>query len=165
MTIEPTADRPTDAEPSGADRVEAESVSVVRGAIGTADAGTIDVQQGGIGQANATDIAVSQGGIGFARGGRVSIEMGAVGAAIGDDVRVTQGMSGIVAAQGEAIVDQSFVSTLIADRVTMRQPSGVVLLIARQVDGNVRPLLDWRGAVAAGAVAGLVIGLLRLGRR
>lgn len=165
MTIEPTADRPTDAAPSGADRVEAESVSVVRGAIGTADAGTIDVQQGGIGQANATDIAVSQGGIGFARGGRVSIEMGAVGAAIGDDVRVTQGMSGIVAAQGEAIVDQSFVSTLIADRVTMRQPSGVVLLIARQVDGNVRPLLDWRGAVAAGAVAGLVIGLLRLGRR
>jgi len=149
----------------GAERVEATSVSITQGGIGSADARTIDIRQGGIGSASATDIAVSQGSIGYARGGRVSVEMGAVGAAIGDGVRVTQAMSGFVAAQGEAIVDQSLVSTLIADRVTIRQPSAVLLLIARQVDGTVRPLLDWRGALAAGAVAGIVIGLLRLGRR
>ncbi len=149
----------------GAERVDATTVSVTQGGIGSADARTIDVRQGGIGRASATDIAVSQGSIGYARGQRVSLEMGAVGAAIGDEVRVTQSMSGFVAAQGEAIVDQSLVSTLIADRVTIRQPSAVLLLIARQVDGTVRPLLDWRGALAAGAVAGIVIGLLRLGRR
>jgi hypothetical protein len=91
--------------------------------------------------------------------------MGAVGAAMADELRVTQSMSAIVAAKGEATVDQSLVSTLIADRVTMRQPSAVLLLIARQVDGTVRPLLDWRGALAAGAVAGIVIALLRFGRR
>lgn len=149
----------------GAERVEATSVSITQGGIGSADARTIDIRQGGIGRASATDIAVSQGSIGYARGERVSVEMGAVGAAIGDEVRVTQAMSGFVAAQGEATVDQSLVSTLIADRVTIRQPSAVLLLIARQVDGTVRPLLDWRGALAAGAVAGIVIGLLRFGRR
>ena len=149
----------------GAERVEAATVSVNQGGIGSADARTIDVRQGGIGRASATDIAVSQGSIGYARGERVSLEMGAVGAAIGDEVRVTQSMSGFVGAQGEATVDQSLVSTLIADRVTIRQPSAVLLLIARQVDGTVRPLLDWRGALAAGAVAGIVMGLLRLGRR
>ena len=149
----------------GAERVEATTVSVTQGGIGSADARTIDVHQGGIGRANATDIAVSAGSIGFARGERVSVEMGAVGAAMADEVRVTQSMSAIVAAQGEATVDQSLVSTLIADRVTMRQPSAVLLLIARQVDGTVRPLLDWRGALAAGAVAGIVIALLRFGRR
>jgi hypothetical protein len=149
----------------GAERVEATSVSVTQGGIGSADARTIDIRQGGIGRASATDIAVSQGSIGYARGERVSVEMGAVGAAIGDEVRVTQAMSGFVAAQGEAIVDQSLISTLIADRVTIRQPSAVLLLIARQVDGTVRPLLDWRGALAAGAVAGIVLGLLRMGRR
>ena len=89
----------------------------------------------------------------------------AVGAAIGDDVRVTQSTSGFVAARGEATVDQSLVGTLIGDRVTIRQPSAVFLLIARQVDGTVRPLLDWRGALAAGAVVGAVIGLFRLRRR
>ena len=149
----------------GADRVEATSVSIIQGGIGSADARTIDIRQGGIGRASATDIAVSQGGIGYARGERVSVEMGAVGAAYGHELRVTQSMSGYVAAQGEVTVDQSLVSTLIADRVTIRQPSAVLLLIARQVDGTVRPLLDWRGAIAAGAVAGLVMGLLRLGRR
>lgn len=149
----------------GAGRVEATTVSVNQGGIGSADARTIDVRQGGIGSASATDIAVSAGSIGFARGERVSIEMGALGGAVGDEIRVTQSMSGFVAAQGDATVDQSLVSTLIADRVTIRQPSAILVLIARQVDGTVRPLLDWRGAVAAGAVAGLVIGLLRRGRR
>ena len=149
----------------GAGSVEATTVSITQGGIGTADARTIDIRQGGIGRASGTDIAVSQGSIGFAQGERVSLEMGAIGAAIGDDVRVTQSMSGFVGARGEATVDQSLVSTLIADRVTIRQPSAVLVLIARQVDGTVRPLLDWRGALAAGAVAGLVIGLLRRGRR
>lgn len=149
----------------GADRVEASSVSVTQGGIGTAVATTVDLRQGGIGQASATDIAVSQGGIGFARGDRVSLEMGAVGAAIGREVRVTQAMANIVAANGDATVDQSLVSTLIGNRVTIRQPSAVLILIARQVDGSVRPLLDWRGALAAGAAAGLVLGLFRAGRR
>ena len=149
----------------GAGSVEATTVTVTQGGIGSADARTIDVRQGGIGRASATDIAVSAGSIGFARGERVSIEMGAIGAAVGDENRVTQSMAGFVAAQGDATVDQSLVSTLIADRVTIRQPSAVLVLIARQVDGTVRPLLDWRGAIAAGAVAGLVIGLLRRGRR
>jgi hypothetical protein len=149
----------------GAGSVEATTVTVIQGGIGSADARTIDVRQGGIGRASATDIAVSAGSIGFARGQRVSLEMGAVGAAVGDEIRVTQSMAGFVAAQGDATVDQSLVSTLIADRVTIRQPSAVLVLIARQVDGTVRPLLDWRGAIAAGAVAGLVIGMLRRGRR
>jgi hypothetical protein len=149
----------------GADRVEATTVSITQGGIGTADARTIDVRQGGIGRASATDIAVSQGGIGFAQGERVTLEMGAIGVAIGDEVRVTQSTAGYVAARGDATVDQSLVSTLIADGVTFRQPSAVLVLIARQVDGTVRPLLDWRGALAAGAVAGILIGLLRRGRR
>lgn len=149
----------------GADRVEATSISVTQGGITSAEARTIDIHQGGIVRANASDIAVSAGGIGVAQGERVSLEMGAVGAAIGGDVRVTQSMSGFVAARGDATVDQSLVSTVIADRVTMRQPSAVLLLIARQVDGSVRPLLDWRGAAVAGAVLGLVLGLVRLGRR
>jgi len=149
----------------GADHVEATSVSITQGGIGNADARTIDVHQGGIGRANATDIAVSAGGIGLAQGERVSVEMGAIGGAFGGEVRVTQSVSSYVIARGGATVDQSLVNTLIADRVTIRQPSAVILLIARQVDGSVRPLLDWRGALAAGAVAGLVMGLLRLGRR
>ena len=149
----------------GADHVEADSVSIVQGGIGNAVATTVDVRQGGIGQASATDVALSQGAIGFAKGERVSLEMGAIGAVIGDDVRVTQGMAQLVAARGDVTVDQSLVSTLIGYRVSMRQPSAVLLLIAGRVDGSVRPLLDWRGGLAAGVAAGIVLGLFRVGRR
>ena len=108
---------------------------------------------------------MSQGGIGFARGDRVTLEMGGIGAAVGDEVRVTQSMAGFVAARGDATVDQSLVNTLIADRVTIRQPSAVLVLIARASGRIRRPLLDWRGALAAGVAAGLVLGLFRVGRR
>jgi hypothetical protein len=40
-----------------------------------------------------------------------------------------------------------------------------MFLVARKVAGDVRVLLDWRGALAFGAAAGLVIALLRRGRR
>jgi hypothetical protein len=149
----------------GADHVEATSVSINQGGIGTVAATNIDVHQGGIQRATATDIAVSQGGIVLAQGDRVTLEMGGVGAAVGDEVRVTQSMAGFVASRGDATVDQSLVNTLIAGRVTMRQPSAVLVLIARQVDGTVSPLLDWRGAIAAGAAAGFVLGLFRAIRR
>ena len=34
-------------------------------------------------------------------------------------------------------------------------------MIARRVEGDVKPILDWRGALAAGAVVGLLLGILR----
>lgn len=169
----PTAEPPTTAvradrveiSQGGAGNVEATTVTVTQGGIGTARADAIDLSRGGIGQAWAKDIAVSIGSIGLARGERVSVEMGAIGAIAGaQEVRLSQGTVGFTMAR-EATIDQSLVSTLVAERVTIRQPSAVLLLIARQVDGAVRPLLDWRGAIAAGAAAGVVISLLRRGRR
>ncbi len=49
--------------------------------------------------------------------------------------------------------------------MTIRQPSAVLLLIAGRVEGSVRPLLDWRGGLAAGIGAALVLSLVRLVRR
>jgi hypothetical protein len=36
------------------------------------------------------------------------------------------------------------------------------VLIAQRVDGDVRALLDWRGAIALGAAFGLVAGIVRV---
>ena len=37
-----------------------------------------------------------------------------------------------------------------------RQRSAVMFLVARRVSGEMRVLLDWRGALAFGAAAGVV---------
>lgn len=120
----------------------------------------IDVSQGGIGRARATDIALSQGGIGLARGERVSVEMGAIGAAFGSEVRLTQGAAGSILAR-DVRIEQAGVRTIVANHVTAERTTGVVFLLARRVEGDVRAVLDWRGALAFGAAFGLIVGLLR----
>ena len=78
-------------------------------------------------------------------------------------VRVSQGSVGFAAAR-DVNVEQSFVRTLIAQNVRISRPSAVLLLLAGRVEGSVRPLLDWRAALAFGAAFGLVSALVRKGR-
>lgn len=139
------------------------SVSVLRGGIAEANVGSAEVRLGGIGRLRADDVFVQWGGVGAARADRVSVEFGSVGAALAGELRVTQGGAGSVLAR-EATVEQGFVRTLVAQRVTVTRPSAVLVMIAQHVSGEVRPLLDWRGALAAGAALGVVTALLR-GRR
>jgi len=125
-----------------------------------ADAHSIDIHQGGIGRARARDISISQGGIGFARADRVTVELGAVGLAAGGQVGITQGAANTVLAR-EATVDRAFVQTIVAGSVRAERPVGVLVLIARRVEGDIRPVLDWRGALAFGAAFGLIRALFR----
>ncbi|HEX2755886.1 MAG TPA: hypothetical protein VHM48_10505 [Candidatus Limnocylindrales bacterium] len=122
------------------------------------------MHQGGIGRARATDIAVTQGGVGAARADRVSVELGGIGAALTGELTITQGAAGTVVAR-DARIEQSIVRTLVANVVHFERPSGVLFLIARKVDGNVKVLLDWRGAVAFGAAFGVITSLFRRRRR
>ena len=79
---------------------------------------------------------------------------------VADRARLSQGIAqGMIAR--EATFEQGILGTLVAERVTVRQPSFVGMLLANRVDGEVRALLDWRGALAAGAAIGLLVGLLR----
>ena len=52
---------------------------------------------------------------------------------------------------------------MIANEIHAERTTGVMLLIARRVDGDVRTLLDWRGALAVGAAFGVVVSLFRRG--
>jgi hypothetical protein len=52
---------------------------------------------------------------------------------------------------------------VVANQVTMGRGSGALLVIGRRIEGDVRTLLDWRGALAFGAAIGLVVGLVRRG--
>jgi hypothetical protein len=140
------------------------SLRVERGGIAEATADSVEVRMGGIGKVNAEDVYVQWGGIGNGRATTMSVELGSVGLALAGELRVTQGMVSNVAAR-EATVEQSFVRTLIAQHVTFRRPSGVLVLIAGRVDGDVRPVIDWKGALAAGLAFGLAGALVKAIRR
>ncbi|HEY7935629.1 MAG TPA: hypothetical protein VID26_00710 [Candidatus Limnocylindrales bacterium] len=128
-----------------------------------ADESQLTIMQGGVGRLTATDVAITQGGVGAVRADRLSVELGGVGAAMTDQLDVRQGVVGAVIAR-DAAFEQAGVRTLIANRVHFGPNSGAGVVLAARVDGDVRTLLDWRGAIAFGAAAGVVMALLR-GRR
>ena len=61
----------------------------------------------------------------------------------------------------DVAVEQSAIWTVAAGTVTFRRGGLVGVLLARDVRGEVKVLLDWKGALAAGAVIGLLMGILR----
>ena len=148
----------------GAGEVKAERVTVTRGGIAAASAEDITVTNGGIGRAEADDIAVRMGGIALARAERISVELGAIGVAVGTDVSVTQGFVRTVLARN-VVVHQGGARTIVAGNVTLEGRSRSIILLARKVEGDVRTVLDWRGALALGAGLAIAAGLLRLGKR
>jgi hypothetical protein len=133
---------------------------VRQGGLQEAHAEAIDVQQGGIGRAYATDIAVSKGAIGYARGQQVWIEMGGAGLVVAGDARISQGGARSVLAKSVHL-EQGAVGTVIAASVDIGKPAAVGVVIAREVRGDIRPLLDWRGALALGAVLALLVRVVR----
>jgi hypothetical protein len=78
-----------------------------------------------------------------------------VGAALAGELRVTQGFAGSIVAR-DATIEQGIARTVIAQRVRITRPSAILVLIAARVEGDVRPVLDWRGALVAGLAFGLV---------
>ena len=148
----------------GARDVTVESLVIRQGGVNNAHADTIEVRQGGITRAEARDISVTQGGIAIARADRVSVGMGAVGLAVGGDVDVTRGFARTVIAR-DVRIEQAGARTVIASTATFDKTSGALVVIAARAEGNVRTLLDWRGALAFGAAFGILVGLVRRVRR
>ena len=149
---EPLAESPT---PETPELAAASTIRVERGGIDSATAESVEVRMGGIGALQAEDVRVQWGGVGAARAERIGVEFGSVGAALAGELHVTQGFAGSVVAR-EATVGQGVVRTLIAQRVTVTRPTGVLVMIAARVEGEVRPVLDWRGALVAGFVIGSI---------
>ena len=148
----------------GAGEVEADTISIHQGGIGAASAEDITISMGGIARAQADDIAVRMGAVGMARGAQVSTELGITGLALGQDVSVTQGYARNVLARNVRI-RQGGAGTVIAGNVSFEKQSGAVMVLARRIEGDVRTFVDWRGALAAGAAFGAVVGLLMRRKR
>ena len=139
-------------------------VRMERGGIDQVAADRVELSMGGIGRLDAREVNVRIGGIGAARADRINVDRGSVGAALTGELRVTQGMATSVVAR-EAVVEQAFVRTMIAGNVTANRPTGVLVMIAGRVSGDIKPLLDWRGALAFGTAFGLLSVLGRALRR
>lgn len=131
------------------DRLEADELEFSRGAIGGVRAG---------------DVAARQAVVGGIAAGYASVEMGAVGGIAAREATVQQGAVRGVFAQN-VHVEQALVRSVVANRVETGPTTAILVAVARRIDGEAKVLLDWRGALALGAVLGAVYAAVRLLRR
>ena len=124
----------------------------------------VEIHQGAVGRVEAGELTVTMGAIGAARAERIDIERGALGAALADEVEISQSIVTSVVAR-EVELGQVVARTIVAAEVTVEQPSLIGVLLAWKVNGDVRPLLDWRGALALGGIVAVALALFGRGRR
>ncbi|HTS15164.1 MAG TPA: hypothetical protein VMH24_05830 [Candidatus Sulfotelmatobacter sp.] len=98
---------------------------------------------------------------------QAQITQGAVAHAQVRDLTMHQGALALVESSGHVRIDQSAVGAVMGEQVELGQGATTFLVLAREVHGDTRPLIDWRGALAIGAGMGLIrllLGGLRRGR-
>jgi hypothetical protein len=130
---------------------------------GELDADRVELRLSAVGMVDAGDVQFAQGALGAARADSVSVAQGALGAALADNVQVSQGYARSIVAR-QVQLDNAAARMVVAADVKV-QRSAIMVLIARRVSGDVRVLVDWRGAIAFGAVAGIIGGVLARARR
>jgi hypothetical protein len=126
------------------------------------DPNRVELRRSAVGRVDSGSLEVQQGAIGAARADHVTVDQGAVGAAMADHVEISRGYARSILSR-QVQLDRAAARVVVAADVRADR-SAVMFLVARKVEGNVRVLFDWRGAIAFGAVAGLVLALLRRGR-
>jgi hypothetical protein len=116
-------------------------------ASGDVRAENVTLTQGGARDIVATTVSITQGGAAQVRAEQMNLSQGGVALAKTDSLTVADGGSAFA---------------VLSDHATVNEGGNVLVLVAGEVSGDARPLLDWRSALAL--AAGLVVAW-RLVRR
>ncbi len=157
--------------------VQGESVNITRGGAGQVKATTVNVRQGGLQSVEAEQVTIRQGGVLKANTDRLEILQGglvyghsqsanlvasnAVAVVAGGEVSLDQAMARVVVAGGDVRMDQSASVAVVARNIRV-QNSNPVLLLAQNVEGDVKPMFGPRELLMYGVVSGVVAGIVIL---
>lgn len=113
---------------------------------GDVRADSVTISQGGANSVEAKSVSITQGGAGQVRAGELSVSQGGVGVAKAESLTVSQGGSAFA---------------VMADTASVEKGGTIFMLVSRSTSGEVRPVLDWRAALAFGGAMALGLRLLR----
>lgn len=153
----------------GARNVQGTHVTLRQAGAQSVTAEDLVIRQGGVAKAEAEQLEMLQGGVGFAKTQTAGLTASQAGAVLSEgDVTLEQSGAQMLMARGDVTMDQSGAVAMMARNVKAEN-SGVVFLLANEVEGTVNAAFGPRESVifgiVAGAVAGLVMLLAKLARR
>jgi len=107
------------------------------------------------GDIRAQNVNLNQGGARDIQATTVSIMQGGAAQVHAEQMTLSQGGAAIVHADNFTLNEGGTAFAVMSDQANVNEGSNVMLLVAGEVHGDARPLLDWRSALAL--AAGLVV--------
>jgi len=111
----------------------------------TVRADHVEINQGGANNIDAQSVSITQGGANQIRAGSLTVNQGGVA----------------VARVGRLSLSNGAAFAVVADEATVEAGGNVLLLVARNTSGEVRPMIDVRSALAIGGAFAAASWLLR----
>ena len=139
--------------------VQAELVRMHQSSAQTIQADDVELSQSAGLQVNSTNVKTHQSALGLVQAGDITMQSSAAIAARAETMSIN-GQAGVVVA-GSVEFGNAYVGVA-AGREIRGESIESVILLARNVNGNVSTVIDARGALIAGLVGGLFAGIMLL---
>ncbi len=146
------------------DFIEAEFVTIRQSSVRAVEGGHVEIQQVGALSIDGEKVEVTQGASAIIRGEEVNLNQSISLLTAGNTTSVNSSFSPLMLSKDSAAVDRSAIGIIGAREIRVENASSL-LMIANKVEGEVTTLLDWKSALALGAVIGGAFGFLSLFRR
>ena len=141
--------------------VEGEFINIKQSTVRSVEGGHIELQQVGALSIDGEKLEVTQGASVVVKGNDVSLNQSISAITAGEEVTLNFSFSPCSISGQQTTIHRSAVGLMAAKDIKSENTSAF-LVVANKVEGNVTTLLDWRSALALGAVFGGIWGFLSL---
>ncbi len=141
--------------------IEGEFVNVKQSRVRSVEGGHIELQQVGALSIDGDRVDVTQGAASVIHGNEMTINQSACILSSSNNTAMNFSFCPVSVTRNNSEVNKSAVGVMLAREIKTEGTSSLIT-IAQKVEGNINTLLDWRSALALGAVLGGMIGLAKL---
>ncbi len=141
--------------------IEGEFINIRQSTIRAVEGGHVELQQVGALSVDGEKIDVTQGASVLLRGNDINLNQSISAVTAGKNVSVNYSLTPVSISRQDISVNRSAVGCMAAKEIKTENTSAF-LVISNKIEGNLTTILDWRSALAFGAVLGGIWGLISL---
>lgn len=143
------------------DIVEADIIKIRQSTIRAVEGIHVDLQQSAALTVDSERAEITQGASLVTRGKNLSLNQSMGVVCSGENININLSFTPVSISTSETNINKSAV-TVMASRDIIANNTASLLMIGRNISGNVNTLLDWKSALTIGAIAGGLLGIFHL---
>ena len=148
-------------EKSDLEFIEGEFINIKQSTVRAVEGGHIELQQVGALTIDGERVEITQGASAILRGNDISLNQSISAVAAADNISINFSFTPMTISREQTTVNRSAVG-IMAGKDIKSENTSAFLIISNKIEGDVTTLLDWRSALALGAVLGGVWGFFSL---